>query len=883
MLRQTCCWMFLYVNVFAAQNVVPPDNVSVETVSKVGKETSEKPAESEDSRPVAARDPWAIQIDGLSSFQPDPLRRSLWGDAEFRGCLRQSSSDEQFRKVLKERLLAGFSSSGFPEATVSVPESAGAYSVQIQEGPEYTWGDLRIDAPADTDVRYFTETLNRMKKTTLSLERTPLGWRGVGQAKTNSKTEASIVTLMQSVAKLDGRHEFECRVRFETDSTTKKISPVVTFINPGYHALISEVVTKGLHANTTEDLCQYLKISPGQRYDGHLRDRIANELISSGHFLAADSATDVPFASDHAVPLMITVREYDINPKLSQTATCTELAVVKLAQWANNWSHPDEQIELKLNLDMTALYKKYGQDSAAEANDANKGSATPGTILGFDPLTFLGQIDSGKCDVRLISAPQRGTVLEHKAVDGTGHCRSDISIILAPKTATLVEWGRQQKWTHRGYLPGATVMVSLLGIPDETHEDRTKLMLGVVSTSVVDVPLSPAVQFNPTGLIHLIVDGGKPTGYQEENGTIRISGEEFELELDSASGRLKTLKYSDEGIQLEGICTNGLIDSVTNDIMSRSQEYPDLYREGHMLSSFAQFIAPRVRASFVPSDSKIPEVVDRVLNNAESIDGLTENLMAAFSGDEFEIPHSSQTATANVSLPWMLQWLESAAPGGSTLDRLMALTGQDDKDHTEVLQEFIQELAQNEAHGPLDCWLTATLFPAVSQQAAAIGLTRLDAGHFLGDLEPFLNDKWAGGRMAVELVVAIQSMSDDQAELLATAVDEITTPRPPADAGAPASNAPPVNSSARQNIRPILTLIRSQSTVPPREVLNSLPTLAWNAGAREYVQQTLLAAAARSKNQPPVNTVSWPFLEIQDSSAADRAALQEQFDKIKVE
>ena len=159
--------------------------------------------------------------------------------------------------------------------------------------------------------------------------------------------------------------------------------------------------------------------------------------------------------------------------------------------------------------------------------------------------------------------------------------------------------------------------------------------------------------------------------------------------------------------------------------------------------------------------------------------------------------------------------------------------------------------------------------------------------------------------MAAALVGAVQSMSDDQAELLAMAVEEFATPKPPVATGAQASDAPPVNPSARQNIRPILTLIRSQSTVPPREVLNTLLTLAWNAGAREYVQRELLTSVARSKNQPPMNNVSWTitetptleteaapnqpivekpsFLEVLESPAADRAALREQFDKIKVE
>ncbi len=807
------------------------------------------------------RDPHRIQLLGNMSFEVAAIRKGLLLDADFRRSRHSNRTDDEFLAVLEERLLQGFQKNGFFEAHVVVSQDPESHSVtvHITEGPEYKWGDVRIEADERADTSFLTAFFQQWEDVDYRLTYKHEGscWSKEDVASMDSSVASRISKLVQYVADDEGLREFKHTVRLEADASAHLAVPVITVTNAGYRPLISNLEFAGLEFNTPEQLATFLDVKPGTRYSAEMRDRLSSQLLDSGHFLHVTITPDLTFGEDHAVPLRLMVREYDRAPRLDVPLNDAQEAMRKLALWLSQWSETNDDIRVRMQLNLDAMDQAIRQKNS-QSSRADLSAAGSDPSVAFQQLP--GTDYSGTADVDLVISSRSGILVTLHFQPASGQEPVHSTVYIAADQARIIDWNRREKWDGELYLHGVVQKLKFSGLPAEKspHRGAYEFSHGINWHS--PILLRTLVTADAAAVMELIHSDVQPAKARHEGNLVLIDSEPVQLAIDRDTGRLDHCLVVTEEVRLEVKSAPGLLQAVLQEQSTATAEFHNCNADGHNWSSLATFLAPRIRRTLETCGVAAAPVVERVLQDSNSIDQMAQRITDAMRLRYFPIPGTGKSrGYAGVSMLSTLGAILSPSRSalGPVGEMLMDAISSVDPS---TLTDLTAEIDQDPDIGALNCLMTAHYFPPVGRQVAAVGLTRMDADRFIQDLQPFLEEPSLYSEILRALILAARSMTDDESELIADTVQTATQ----------SAKKSSDSHSLSLNLRPLLVLIRSQPEADPMDVLRSILRLVWDEKLRTVIESRLTqlttpatpkkvrireASFHRSKNLPTKGTL----------------------------
>jgi parvulin-like peptidyl-prolyl isomerase len=338
----------------------------------------------------------ALEFEGNASFSARALRGGLAGEPEFLAAAHPSAPLAEYLATVRRVLLRGYRNHGFPEAAVAAAPAAPLSKVRVKiiEGPRFKQGEVRVEGagevPAAELVRALTEpaakliadeVLEEAVETVLQEQRGPktnpqaeamakelsarLPSVGLGQlpanpalenvnafraeqAARNAASEAiwrrgepvsfdedfldRVAAKVRRVLGERGHPLATVKTALERDDAAQ-LGRLVVRIKEGPRAIIGEIVVRGAHRNSREDVLQYLGLAPGQEVTLRTLARAKVALWDSARFYAFDVTAQPRPPPGREVDLTVELEESEARPLLRVALPRHEAALVRFANW----------------------------------------------------------------------------------------------------------------------------------------------------------------------------------------------------------------------------------------------------------------------------------------------------------------------------------------------------------------------------------------------------------------------------------------------------------------------------------------------------------------------------------------------------------------------
>jgi hypothetical protein len=737
------------------------------------------PAVQESEPDVAARDPWAIDITGMDSFDLGSIRRALLTNAELRESRRESVPESTFRQVLQDRLLAGLHLNGFLDASVAVTtQESGRILATVKEGPAYEWGDIRLVATPDADMASITAFLQQWKDPDVRAQYQDLkGWDPAGPVKVSDEKRDQLKSFLEDVAKLDLRRGFDCSVELEPQRETHTVIPVITVANPGYHSLISQVMIEGSDRTPDQEIRKLLDLPDQIRLTRDMHQAMLHKLGDSGRFLHSKIWADAAFDEHHAVPLHIQIRDNLSVPPLPEPMPEFDEAVCRMARWLSLWGEHSEDLQFVSTGTVTPLNDLAksmvegvaGSIGLPQPTDSAELTMIEDRDFFIDKALGLGAADS--IQLRLTCSRDHGIAVGIVGTDSFTGQAHQLGALLTQDAFGFADTRDGRKWVRPWFNCTLTSGVELVGQP-ASDSGHVRLQFSYGFSSGPQIPLTTKLKVEPAALIHTVHELMGESVAVREGPYWRVTADHCTIVVHDDTGRPETIRWQDDRHHVECRSAAGLLNPELLNLNSPSLN--NLHQNNRDISSLAEFLFFYVQRGFVNGNEQTMSLIERAIRKNSSLDRLAR-ILSSSESRKFSIPSSRPEAgvAENSFARWSLRRILTSDAGAAS-DRLIALYDARSGD-PELRREFIRDIEASEDLGPLSCLVLTMYFPAIRDDITAIAFRRMDVKRVFLDIEPWLDSEQGLGSALEETYSFVRSLSEDETELLAIAAESIAT------------------------------------------------------------------------------------------------------------
>lgn len=744
-----------------------------------------------------------IEFEGLKTFTHEALVKALAGQTRFLLVSHPQAPRAEFLETLRQKVLAGYQHSGFPNASVNtgLDSASGRVRVQVSEGNRFRCGQVQVtgakpgpaaairarltkppllppksaeevpstgkssnagdDESATAGVRTEVhvnferrEPHQALAATRKASDDTPLWMAGEPAAFGDAAAREIEEAVKDCLA--------EYGLFFPTTSSSVKLNPatgtadlVVRVIDEGPQGKVSELEVTGNQKNTREEILRFLGLKRGMAITRSRVVEAEQKLWRSARFLHYE-ITPEPATSGLTkatnVRLTVKVREYDAAPKLTERLSAEQQAMLRLCDWLSDFASRPEDLKIS--------------------------------------LAFTGTDDPFRRAVDLVVSPSQGALLMLK--DQTNSSSTDYAVLFARKTLGLYAPKRGSKlFVSRPNL-SSRAMISIAPGGDNPKEPfqfgmgggfegQSDPKLGTKPPFRLELTLAPAAFLHLLDTTNLQVQTkGKTLALVSSNQVVRV---------DAATGRLKELSVRDENMFIEVRFAKGAFDQARRELDAATSGLSNRYDPDHPFSSVVGFAAAEL-ARWGMLDKVVtnlpPVQRERVVLAVNKLLGPTvlAPIDQAMSTDKpteaFSIPmDETDRALAQNSLSaffaaFGFRYCNEFFPKYSwpwTVARESVFVLAQQATYTDA---ELTRLYESDDTGPLGCLVIAELLTRVNSPAARTfagrGLTRLSAAGFRNDCRLFLEGKSGLARVFANMTIALREMPPEEVEALAAAL-----------------------------------------------------------------------------------------------------------------
>ncbi|MCA9060141.1 MAG: hypothetical protein KDA85_16650 [Planctomycetaceae bacterium] len=823
------------------------------------------------------RDLWQIEFPADATFSPESIRRGLALDRSFGHASHDPSvSDVEFTELLERRVTAGLRQAGFLHALVHVEVDAvtGGLTVQITEGTRYRNGKICISGLTPVDEAEVRAALVP-----------PFARQGTHDVWATGAftqfSEARVSQLRKKVATALVRcghpfAAFDVRIVQDDETQTGLLEVDVHELSAGQP--VESFRVTGLQRHTPEQVLEFLQLTAGMSYNAELRDRITRELLGSGRFLVADVWAEYAFAEDQPVPVNIEVREYDLAPLLNEPLSDAHQAAVQFASWLSAWHQRDADLLIRVVLDAKSeVVESEVVESGAPQRLANLAGSAPASDATQPAQSVRNMLDgclqaigyrlpSRPVTVELVTSPHSGTLLtifDNTSIETTVPEKQNrvATVFVSAEHVGVISWQRNIRWTSDSVPFELGQQILLHGLPANPEGRRFNFFYGYGIHTADTASLRTELDVAPAFLMDLAQGADGQTRFECADGRNRFSGDWGVLEADAGTGRLLSVSADYDGVHLRIETGEKLVEESLQRLATECADIPEMHREGHSVSSFTQFLAnavlpaPAELADRPAADQdslqvtqddaskqrrRIIHLVSQLLRNTEAVDAIAQRVQRLFDRSILVIPVAQdEEQLAGVDLPFALHLLTAGCAEGSAPHQLGHYAWrQQTPDGKADFDAFLRRTFQDPP-GPVSLLLMGKAFSGMGSACAHFGQKKLATTDFERDISQLIATPCLLRDVVFAAIQSIQSMSDEEAELLAICTESVLRD----DDGSPV------------NLRPLLVLIRSQRGESPESVVKLILPVVWQGGMRSYVERQLrsMIPTQQSKQITPVS------------------------------
>jgi hypothetical protein len=709
-------------------------------------------------------DPANWHISGVETFDASAVKQSLSRDFEVVLAAHPRAPRSKLADVLRERLLEGYRSVGFADASADVQLDASTDGVRIHvhEGTRYRCGAVHVvgvdDEVADHLRRSLTTKQYPENAVAPVIDDTgvPIRWidKEGAEVKPNKALwaagkfapfdvpkKASITRqLTRSLAELGYvaatfSHDIIC------DGTTAAMSIQVHDL--GATAVLREIEIVGNKKNSRQDVIDYLALRLGERITNEEKHRIFLALRQSARFVRQQVATETIYKHG-AIKLTITLQELPVAPRLSDPLSREDLALLKFHEWVTQGEgrHLDSVIQMK----------------------------------------------SERLSVNCVISPDSGVVATLRVRSaGDEEKLVELAFIASKEEATLYNL-RDKRCVSLPVDDAKLGLTMGLNVGDNANKPFN-VTFGALLTSLEEGEAKPAVEMKTTmePAYFLALGRLQNAVCSWDDEVLNLRTDRGQLTIDSRSGRLLARSFT---VDDYGSCTydyrEGAFQQAVERLKQETIGIRDEFDPNHPISSVLRH-APsllELLGALNPDNERLQRAVEpHAISGIEKLIGQgwlhpADRLWLARNeskgDDKFSIPPTtpitlSTAGVGKVAAAWAdTLFFRETWPAAAWREAALFLAG-----HREYTKKEVGRLANDDSLGPIGYWILAELFHKLASPSAAAlaqrGIGRLDRKDFERDAT-VLAAKWGGG-LGKQLRV-IGSLSDDEVAALGRLVED---------------------------------------------------------------------------------------------------------------
>lgn len=378
-----------------------------------------------------AGDPDYLDFAGNTTFPADSLREALMNSPGYLMASHHAARRAPFLALLERKVTDGYKSCGFPEprVTVSYDEKTGRVKVQIVEGKRFMCGEVKVSGVSKTVASGVVERLTKPSPDGTDNNSSPTGDRSgtrTEEKKAGDGVSVKTTAYMElTPAKAEnpltpgrkprkerfvwqpGKPAGFCEaawrdLEFDTKevlaengfffakvSLHPKLVPetgladlMVEVTELGPPGVLSTIEVSGNEKNSASEIKQFLGLKPGMKITRALLEAAEQKLWDSGRFRYYELKPEPDPGAGPASPqtrLQISVVEFDFAPKLTDTLSRSQQALLRLCDWLSDFASRPEQ---------DAVFSVSSQDVPLPLDIEAALSPTRGALLQFKGPAF---------------------------------------------------------------------------------------------------------------------------------------------------------------------------------------------------------------------------------------------------------------------------------------------------------------------------------------------------------------------------------------------------------------------------------------------------------------------------------------------------------------
>ena len=747
-----------------------------------------------------------LKIDGNSTFDSASICRALGRNAEIILGGHPQESLQEFSAIIERQIRDGYQQSGFPDVKVKVifdSKEAGLIAT-VHEGKRYRSGTIELTGAKTIDAEAFCSLLGERKDEGLpniSKSTAPVWQQGRPASFATGYWESqreNIQKAFQSLGYLDV--SYSSRIRPNSDGTATLI---IAIQDEGPRAILGDIEVTGTQKNSPDEVIKYLNLTPGTLLSRETKSQVEKDLSNSARFLKHTVEVITPPFGDAASTLKISLVEFPDAPKLTDSLSPAEAAMVRLAHWI-------DQVDLT-DVD-TELWALISQNK--------------------DGQQFSDKLEG---EIRFVASPTHQSFLGHVALKLEGSDFVNVWLHASPEFLVLDAPDRATRFEARGISLAFDGRVRWTSMPPDAQGRMAQFFFGLNWKSNTDRTLPPfklTTTVDPVVLMreaHLHRDSLKI-----DDDVLSIIDDQHHLVIDSQTGRLKDFNVDYGGDRLGAGCQSGRYEELLKDCQKQAENNRVISSGDYPISNLLAFLATSLPEGKLGVDKQNKVVVDvahALLKRGalHPFDELARDFFA-HSTDRFELPPPASIAKMGPAPNWtifVVPFAHELFPKASWPLQISREFAYLQTRHTLLAQHAIGRMLSNESSGPLEnlvcSWVFGRFHPGLRLEFARHGLDRLQRLPFRKDIDPLLAGDSGISKLLLAMTQTLQDVDDRE---IAAMVEFI-----------------PLDDRDRQSLTRALRLIPANRGSSPAEALQMALDDAWEPLIEPHLRLLLQSQA----------------------------------------
>jgi hypothetical protein len=288
--------------------------------------------------------PERLTIRGLKSVPPHEVSKALFADLDVAYASFPDAPLVEFKRLLVEKTILGLRAAGFPWPQVSIADRLDRLELNVQEGPRWKAGEIRVRGAQAADVGKLIDGLLLNEPATASSADRESSWATGVPAHLDEPSRRQLARRVDKLLAQQGYTRASSKVEVVGEPARATALLMVTILDEGIPARVGDIELVGNKIHTRDQIFAYLQLPAEAILTADLCRQIEERLNSSGRFVGCRFYPPAKGSSPR-----LWLDEFAQAPRLDEPLSAEEEALIKLAAWVDGFEQRNEDLLLSFS------------------------------------------------------------------------------------------------------------------------------------------------------------------------------------------------------------------------------------------------------------------------------------------------------------------------------------------------------------------------------------------------------------------------------------------------------------------------------------------------------------------------------------------------------